>query len=170
MPVLDEIKSKAETARNAIDGTRSVVLAAMQEAQDKANQVAALGLEGVAHTMMAARSSLESAASALGGAHEAAGNAVNTLGQITNPARISETVEHLGTAAGQFDQATSSVETAAASAHEAYNYAQQAEINSVTAVTGAVFDQLSTARQAIQDAKAASEAYRGQIEAVAAGN
>ncbi|MGH3738349.1 MAG: hypothetical protein ACRDT6_22495 [Micromonosporaceae bacterium] len=170
MPVLDEIKSKAVTVRNAIDGTRSAVLAAMQEAQDKADQVAALGLEGVAHTVMAAHSSLESAASALGGAHTAAENAVNTLGQITNPARISETVEQLGTASSQFDQATSGVEAASASAHEAYNNGQQAEINSVTAVTGAVFDELSTARQSIQDAKAACEAYRGQIEAVAAGN
>ncbi len=57
MSELDEIKTAAEAARGATDAARNAVLAAMNEAQGKAQQVAALGLEGVAATVQAAQSS-----------------------------------------------------------------------------------------------------------------
>ncbi|MGH3734951.1 MAG: hypothetical protein ACRDT6_04930, partial [Micromonosporaceae bacterium] len=74
------------------------------------------------------------------------------------------------TVVGQLDQAASGVETATGSIHQAYNYAQQAEVNSVTAVVGAVFDGIGGAKQSIENATGKTEAYRQQIEAVAAGN
>lgn len=167
MSELDSIRTSVESVGNALDAARNLVLAAMNEAQDKAQQLAGLGLEGVTRTVMAAQSSLEAAASSLGGAHDAQNGAITALGEITNPTRVSETVQQLGTVIGQLDQTGSGVEAATASAQEAYTYAQQAEVDSVTAATGAVFDGLGAVRQAIQDAKGKAEGHRQRIEAVA---
>ncbi|MGH3737656.1 MAG: hypothetical protein ACRDT6_18900, partial [Micromonosporaceae bacterium] len=136
MTELDTIKAAAGAAGNAIDAAKGQVLAALAVAQEKTQQLAGLGLEGVARTVMAAQSALEAAPS-LGSAHDAGNGAVSTLAETTDPSRIGETVQRLATVVGQLDQAASGVETATGSIHQAYNYAQQAEVNSVTAVVGA---------------------------------
>lgn len=134
MAVLDEIKASAEAARNAIDAARSQVKAAISEASDKAQQVASLGLEGVAVTVQAAQRSLEAAASGLCGAHDAADGAVNALAAINAKTGAKDSAQRLGPVVAQLGQASSGVATAHGSVQEAYTYSQQAEIDSLTGV------------------------------------
>lgn len=71
---------------------------------------------------------------------------------------------------GQFEPVGSGIETATNSVQQAYTYSQQAEIDSLTGVIGAVFDNLGGARQALDDCRTKSEAYRQLVEGVSAGN
>lgn len=129
-------------------------------------QAAGLGLEGVAATVQAAHNSLEAVAASLNGGYNATDNAASTLGTITDQTRRSDATERLAAIAGHLDQAGNAVTAANGSAHEAYNYPQQAEIDSLTATLGGVFDGLGGARQGIEDAKTKTEAYRQHVESL----
>lgn len=115
--------------------------------------------------MTAAQNALEEVLSSLGSAHDATDGAVNASGEITTKLSPNDIAERCGGVAGQLDAATSAVESADGSGHEALNYSQQAEADSLTGMIGSVFDDLGTARQSIEAAKTVTEAEQQEAAA-----
>jgi hypothetical protein len=166
MSALDDTRSAVDAARSAIASAVHATNAALNVAYEKMQRAAALGLDGVAATLQAAHTSLEQAASSLNGAYSATDSAASTLATITDQTRRSDAIERVGIVSDQLDQATGVVSTSTASTHEAHNYSQQAEIDSLTATVGSLFDALGSAHQAVQDAEAKAAAYRQHVESL----
>ncbi|MGH3728928.1 MAG: hypothetical protein ACRDTU_09265 [Micromonosporaceae bacterium] len=165
MSDLDETSAAISTARDAIEKASQSVNAALDVAQEKEEQAAALGIDGMTATTHAAYEALEAAAASLVIGYDATGGAASTAGEIT-VRTAGDTIGRLDTVIDQLDQAASAVDTAIGSADHAQEYAQQLEIETLIVVVTAAADSLSGARQAVEAATKRTEAYRHQVEAL----
>ncbi|MGH3655160.1 MAG: hypothetical protein ACRDUA_00735 [Micromonosporaceae bacterium] len=166
MSDLDETSAAISTARDAIEKASQSVNAALDVAQEKEEQAAALGIDGMTATTHAAYEALEAAAASLVIGYDATGGAASTAGEITVRTATGDTIGRLDTVIDQLDQAASAVDTAIGSADHAQEYAQQLEIETLIVVVTAAADSLSGARQAVEAATKRTEAYRHQVEAL----
>lgn len=170
MSALDEVITDVESAQNAINHARDAVQAAVSEANDSAAELTSLGLDGAAATLHAALSRLEAAYASLTSGYESAERVAGTLRGITDRTSTKQAAERLAAASGMCDQVTSAVDAATESTRQAYEYVQQAEVDSVASMTVHLIDTLTGVRQATEAAKKSAETYRQQIEAASRGN
>lgn len=159
---VDQIRSSADAAREAISSALVATQAGIAEAGNLAQDAAARGWEGVASVVMAAQNDLEAAAASLSSAHDAADGAANAAAEITTQLAPKDIAERAGGVISQHDQAVSNVETANGSAGSAYQYALQVEADRLVAVVHGAAESITTARQSIEAAKATAEAERAE--------
>lgn len=170
MSELDDVKSRADTARGAIDAVTTLVEAAMTQAQDTAERAAALGVEGVASTVRAAHDNLETTASGVGAAHDAGESAHAVLAGITTELNANDVVERLGGVLDLLDQAGSALDGGTGAAEEANNLAQEAEVEALVGLTGDVVGGVVDARAAIEQARSHTEQYQQMVKDLNQGN
>ena len=170
MSELDDVKARAETARGAINAAAASVDTAREEAQEKAEKAAALGVEGVATTLYAAHGRLEAVAAGLGTAHGAAESAVGALAGITTELSTNDILERLGDTIDALGDVESALGSVAGDADEAHHLAGEAEIESLINLTGTAVNDLADARQTVEQSKTAAEQYRQMVEDLHQGN
>ena len=162
-----KVAGRVEAARDAIDVAQRHAETALAKADEKAQQVAALGLRASATAVQAAHAALEAVVTGLSGAHDAVDIAVSTLRGITDEMSVADAAGRAETAIFCLDKAGSGVEAAGSAAHQACANAQAVQVHELMAVTQTALGGLSPALVAIRNAGERAGAYQRQLHAAA---
>jgi len=148
-----EITEATQAAHKAIDGVKSDVDTAREQASELMEEAAAHGWEGVAATMQQAIEALEAVTASLSSADDSLEAVLRSLGEITSKLSSGEVAQRLGNTARELHEIRSGVDTAAGSLNDAVNAAAQAEANALSAALQGVSDQFDGLRRILEDLK-----------------
>jgi hypothetical protein len=178
MSALEEIRSLARSAAQALEEAGGSVAEASALADELEESAAGHGWGAVATTMSEAQAGLVELGEALGDSRTAIGEELNRLSAITAEASSDEIARHLGAALLGFNVAGDAAELALRCLEEARLCAQQADATRIDEILGSVEEDISKGQEILraavegatsEQAEAAAWGTAGDAERPAAG-
>lgn len=163
MSELDGVKQAIELVRNEVAQAKMNSELAQSTASDKVNELAMLGLEGVAGVLQTVADLMSTAVSQLEVAYSSTDECVTSLKAVTDKTKMSETGAALDGALEKLTAAETQVQGAGAQANDALTYAQESEVEPVMNAVAASISAIDQAKTVNETAKVKTNEYRTKI-------